>query len=73
MLSFRKKQVQPVAEIQFGTESEDKADIGTAKRWLSTEDVVGWAIFKLPVGVDYTHSRVTLKGQYFVDVSLTNT
>ena len=62
MLSFRKKQPQASAEIHLGSKPDGEAQRPSDKQWLSYEDVTGYAVYTLPTGIDFSRSKVTLRG-----------
>jgi len=54
MFSFKKK-IQGTAEIQLENNSNRVL-------WRSNEDIAGCVVYKLPPGVEFSHSKVILKG-----------
>ena len=62
MVSFRSKQAKSVAEIHLSPNVEHTS-ASQPNVWLSNEDIKGSAIFRLPPGVDFSHSKITLRGE----------
>ena len=63
MFSIKKKQSRAAAEIYLSPSLNDKAETATdGIYWLSNEDINGHAIFKLPPSVEFTHSKIALRG-----------
>ena len=62
MVSFRSKQAKSVAEIHLSP-NVDHTSTSQPNVWLSNEDIKGSAIFRLPPGVDFSHSKITLRGE----------
>ena len=59
MLSLKKKQPKPVAEIHLAPNNDSPSGVHT---WLTNEDINGHALFKLPIGVDFSHSKIAFRG-----------
>lgn len=55
-MSFFKKKPQGAAELRLASHRQ------SARAWLSDEDITGCAVFKLPPGVKFSHSKILLKG-----------
>ena len=62
MVSFKSKQAKSVAEIHLSPNT-DHDTTNQPGLFLSNKDIVGCAIFGLPSGVDFSHSKVTLRGK----------
>jgi hypothetical protein len=62
MLSFKKKQAKAEAEIHLSP-NVDKTSASQPNVWLSNEDLTGCAVFRLPPGVDFSHSKIALRGR----------
>jgi hypothetical protein len=65
MVSFRSKQAKSVAEIHLSP-NVDHTLTSQPNVWLSNEDIKGSAIFRLPPGVEFSHSKITLRGEWVV-------
>lgn len=61
MAPFKKKQ-QAIAEIVLPSKAGGDAFNSSPDHFLSHETVRGQAVFKLPTGVDLSHSKITLQG-----------
>lgn len=62
MLPFRKKS-KTVAEVHLSPNVESTCNAKQPNVWLSNEDICGCAVFSLPVGVAFSHSKVALRGK----------
>ena len=62
MVTFKRKQSRAVAEIHLSPRLDDNTNTESSKSWLSNQDIDGYAVFKLPPGVEFTRSKVALKG-----------
>ena len=59
-----KKRSRAVAEIHLSPSLDDTIETEhNNSSWLSNEDINGYAVFKLPPGVEFSHSKIALKGQ----------
>lgn len=61
MERFWKTRPQACAEIHLTEESD------VTRCWLSTADINGCAVFKLPDDFNYSHSQIMLRGRYHYD------
>ena len=60
-MPFRKKQPQTVAEIVLNPPHTDaKAE---SAFWLTNETIVGHAVYRFSSGLEFTNSKVVLKGE----------
>lgn len=61
MFSLKRRKSQAVAELHF-VSNNDKQSLSRDRVWLSSEDIEGYVLYKLPPGVQFSHSKVVLKG-----------
>lgn len=60
-MPFRRKQPQAVAEIRLDPPHSDaKAE---SSFWLTNETIHGHAVYTFPNGLEFTNSKVVLKGE----------
>lgn len=62
MVSFKSKQAKSVAEIHLSPNINQNT-VHQPNLWLSNEDITGHAVFGLPSSVDFSHSKVALRGK----------
>lgn len=61
MFSFNKKS-KGSAEIHFTSDAVDNTANTGRSVWKTNENVKGYAVFKLPPGVEFARSKIVLKG-----------
>lgn len=72
MVFFKRKQQQAVAEIHLTGNDGYQKSVNSTPRYLSNDDIEGYAVFRLPGGVDFSHSKIVLKGMCCIGRSIAN-
>ena len=74
MFSFKKKQSRGVAEIHLSPKDDNGTTIENGS-WLTNQNIKGFAVFKLPPDLEFSHSKIALRGlssqEYFLSASPT--